>query len=139
MTCRNTRMRSRAPAPSPRLQEIHAEYHDTNETLLGRHQTDPTKICGKLTTTMGATSYQSVDNVAQLARPSHRARGQGTRVRVRTRTGRQPSRIGGFEEGAQRSHSATRAVRSPDGLFQRAAEHLYSNGRDPPNVAASRR
>ena len=56
-------------------------------------------------------AYQSVDKVALHARPSHCGRRQGAR----------PRRIGGFGEGVQRSSSATRAGRSPDGLFQRAA------------------
>ena len=38
------------------------------------------------------------------------------------RQGARPSPIQRFGEGAQRSHSVTRAGRSPDGLFQRTAK-----------------
>ena len=79
---------------------------------------------------------QSVDKVALQARPSHCGRRQGAR----------PSPILRFGEGAQRSHSATRAGRSPDGLFQRAAKvyietsipSFHDETRTEPEMAAKR-
>ena len=46
-------------------------------------------------------------------------------------------------EDSRRGRSAVILPREPSvarmGFFNGPAEHLYSNGRDPPNVAASRR